>query len=169
MAIDGYTVNGPATIFVGTGTSGAYQLLGYTIDGADIQIEELSKEIMTDVMGDAPQDVQNMGMTARITAPLIAMDRTVLATVTGRGDRAAAGQISTIGLVRGMAGFLFAVGIASPADAPWAFPYCYMKPGFGTKLASKANPFRCEFYAIPFAPYTQTAAVNTPLWTRSAV
>jgi len=167
MAIDGYTVNGTALVSVGTGTSGALEVLGYTQDGVDIDITEITEDIMTDVMGRAPQDVQAMGMTARIVCAFIALDRTVLAKITGRGDRTAVGQVNTPGLVLGAAGHLFRVGIASPFDTPWSFSKCLVRPGFGTRLATKANPLRVEFFALPYAAVTTVAGKDTPLWTRA--
>lgn len=167
MAIDGFTVNGTALVSVGTGAAGALETLGYTQDGVDIEITELTEDIITDVMGRAPQDVQSMGMTARIVVSLIAMDRTVLAKVTGKGDRTTVGALNTPGLVMGNGGHLFRVGIASPFDTPWSFSKCFVRPGFGTRLATKANPFRIEFFAIPYAAFTVTAGKDTVLWTRS--
>ena len=167
MAIDGFAVNGPSLIYVGTGGGGALQLLGYTDQGTDVEVMENKAEIYSDIFGPmTPHDFQDMGMMARIVAPLIAMDRTVLATVTGRGDRSAVGQVSTPGLVIGT-DWAFRVGIASTFDSPWSFSRCLMRPRFGTRLATKANPFRVEFFAWPWAPVTTVSGVNTTLWTRS--
>jgi hypothetical protein len=167
MAIDGFCVNGTALVSVGTGSAGALETLGYTDQGVDIEIEELTNDIITDVMGMAPQEVQSMGMIARITVPLIAVDRTVLAKITGRGDRTTVGLVNTPGLLLGTNSHLFRVGIAAPLDTPWSFSKCFMRPGFGAKLATKANPFRVQFTAIPYAAYTVTSGKDTPLWTRS--
>lgn len=168
MAVDGYMVNGTSFIYVGTGTAGALELLGYTDAGTDMTVNENKGEIFTDLFGPmTPQDFQDFGMTARIIAPLIACDRTVLAKITGKGDRTTVGQINTPGLVLGIAGYAFRVAIASPADSPWSFSKCVLRPTFGSKLATKANPFRVEFFAWPYASYTATTGKDTPLWTRS--
>lgn len=168
--VDGYAVNGPAIVFTGTGGGGALLELGYTDQGVDIEILENKLEIITDLLGPmTPQDWQEMGMLARIVCPLIAMDRSVLATVTGRSDRVALGEIGSPGLVLGMNGFAFRVGIASLYDVPWSFTTCLLRPRFGTRLATKANPFRVEFIAWPFVPVSYTYAGNAPLWTRSLV
>lgn len=168
MAIDGFTVNGTALVYVGTGIGGALELLGYTDQGVQMNVDEHKLEIFSDVFGPrTPHDFQDMGMTARIVAPLIAMDRTVLASITGRGDRTTVGMISTPGLVLGSGGYFFRVGIASPADAPWSFSYCLLRPGFNSKLATKANPFNVEFFAWPFKTYTATNGLDGVLWTRS--
>jgi hypothetical protein len=160
-------INGTAFVYVGTGTSGALELLGYTEAGVDKDIKENKREIMTDLFGDmTPQDFQDMGMVARIVAPFIAMDRTVMAKVMGRGDRTAVGQISTPGSVLGVGGYAFRVAIASPADSPWSFTKC-VALSESTRLATKANPYRFEFFAWPFASYTATTGKDVPLWTRS--
>ena len=167
MAIDGYMVNGTAFVYVGTGAGNALQLLGYTDQGVEMSVDEFKEPIMTDLYGNrVPQDYQDMGMSARITVNLIACDRTVLASVIGRGDRSEVGEISQPGLVLGMSGYAFGVAIASPADYPWVFYSCLMSKGFGTRLATKANPFRCDFQAWPFSPYTATTGKNATLWTR---
>lgn len=64
-------------------------------------------------------------------------------------------------------GHAFRVGISSPLDTPWSFSRCIIRPGFGTTQASKANPFRVEFFAWPVAAVTATTSKDTVLWTRS--
>jgi len=166
--VDGYAVNGAALVYVGTGGGGALQLLGYTDQGVDMEIMENKMEIFTDIFGPmTPQDFQEMGLMARVAVPLIAMDRTVLNTVIGRSDQTTKGQVGTPGLVLGVNGYSFRLGIASLFDSPWNFPAAITRPRFGTRLATKANPFRIEFLAWPYAPYTVTTGRNTTLWTRS--
>lgn len=172
MAIDGYMVNGTSFVYVGTGSAGALELLGYTVEGADMNVEEHKGEIFTDLFGPrTPQDFQDFGMTARIIAPFIAVDRTVLAKIMSRGDHTGApanqGTLNTPGLVLGVGGYGFRVGIASTFDSPWSFNTCILRPGYGTRLATKANPFRVEFMAWPYASYTATTGKNVPLFTRS--
>ncbi len=167
MAIDGFAVNGAALVYVGTGAAGALELLGYTDSGVDMDVQELTADIMSDVFGQAPHDVQYMGKTARIVANLIAMDRTILAKITGRGDRTTVGQLNTAGMVIGAAGYAFRLGISAPLDTPWSFSKAIVRGGFSTRLASKANPFRVEFFAGPFGSTTATTSKDVPLWTRS--
>ena len=166
MAVDGYMINGTAFVYVGTGSGGALELLGYTDQGVEMNVDEFKMEIYTDLYGQrTPQDFQDMGMLARISTPLIACDREVLAKITGRGDRTQVGMTSTPGLVLGQ-DYSFTVAIASSADVPWRFETCLMSRGFGTRLATKANPFRCDFIAWPFAPYTALTGMDWTLWSR---
>ncbi len=168
MGISGFHVNGTALVSVGTGTLGQLEVLGYTDNGARLREIENVSEIITDVFGPmTPHDFQNMGMVAQLSVPLIASDRTVLKKILGKGDRTTAGEISTPGLVIGASGYNFRVAIASPADEPWSFPYCILRPGFNVVLATKANPFVVEFFCWPRATYTVTNAKDQVLWTRS--
>jgi len=168
MAIDGYTINGPALVYTGTGNAGALELLGYTTDGVDVRITENVEPIMTDLLGtQTPQDFQDMGMVAEITAPLIAIDRAVLAKVMGRGNRAAAGLLSTPGNVKGAGGWAFRLGISSSADSPWSFAAAILRPTAQFRLSTKAQPLTLQFFAWPYVSYTATTALNAVLWTRS--
>lgn len=168
MAIDGWTINGPAVVSVGTGSLGALETLGYTDGGVDVSVDELTADIISDVFGPLlAHDVQQFGMTAQITVPLVAMDRTVLGKVIGRGDRTTVGLLSTPGLTMGQSGYAFRVGIASTVDSPWSFSKCILKPGSRFKLATKVQPFTLTFFAGPFATYTVVSGKDTPIFTRS--
>ena len=168
MALDGFTVNGTALVYVGTGAGGAKELLGYTEQGVDMDITENKAEIMTDLYGDkTPQDFQDMGMMARMVIPLISIDRTVLAKVVGRGDRSTYGALNTPGLPLGSnGGYYFSVGVTAPLDVPWFFPYCLLRTE-GQRLATKANPFRLEVVAWPFSSFSVTNGKNAVLFTRA--
>jgi hypothetical protein len=69
----------------------------------------------------------------------------------------------------GGSGFLRKVAIASPADVGWSFTYCLVRPMVGTRLATKANPLRVEWFALPWQAVTATSAKNAVLWTRGSV
>ncbi len=175
MAVETYTVFGAAFLNIRLG-SAAIQTLGYTEQGVDMDITEAKEEVLTDLMGTkVPQDFQDMGMMARIIAPLIALDDTVLRTIINRGDRSTFGQVNSPGLVLGATGYYFGLGIVSGATglggtgtytAPWYFPYCLLRAP-GTRLATKANPMRLEIVAWPLASYTASSGKNTTLFTRA--
>lgn len=172
--IDGYTINGSALVYVGTGTAFALELLGYTDNGVDIQINTNKSEIFTDIYGPmTPHDFQDMGMTARVVAPLVAIDRTVFGKLITRGDNSGSGGVTqgllnTAGLPVGVNSFYVPVVIASPFDVNWKFSYCLVRPTVGTRLATKINPLRVEFLAWPFQSFTATTAKNAVLWVRGA-
>lgn len=172
MAVNTYTVFGAALVYVGTGSAGALELLGYTEQGVDMDITENKDEVMTDLMGSkTPQDFQDMGMMARIVTPLIALDTAVLAKVIDNGDRTTFGATNTPGLVLGINGYGYSVAIQSGVGstlyaAPWFF-YKAICRSDGTRLATKANPFRLELIAWPFVSYTATNGKNVPLFSRA--
>lgn len=167
--MDGYAVNGTALVYVGTGGAGALELLGYTDFGVDMAVNENKGEIITDLFGPmTPQDFQDFGMTGRISVPLIALDSTVQNKIIDRGDRTTVGLLNTPGLVLGVAGYAFRVAIAAPLGiAPWSFSKCVTMPQHGTRLATKANPYRMEFFAWPYVTYTATTGKDVPVFTRS--
>ena len=168
MAIDGFTVNGPALFYTGTGAVGALELLGYTENGVDVRITEHSEPVMTDIFGtQIPHDFQDMGMSAEVRVPLIAMDRTVFLKVIGKGDRTTVGLLNTPGMLKGQGGHAFRIGIAAPADSPWSFTKAILRPDTQLRLATKAHPLVLTFFAIPFSAYTVTAGKDTSLWTRT--
>jgi hypothetical protein len=166
VAINGYTVSGTSFIYVGTGIGGALQLLGYTEGGTDQNVKENKREIMTDLFGDmTPQDFQDMGAIARVVCPFIAIDRTVMASIQLRGDQQVTGELNTPGLVLGVSGWSFPLAISSEADLPWYFPAA-LTLNEETRLATKANPMKLEFFCWPFVSYTATTGKGVPLWTR---
>lgn len=179
MAIGGYTISGPALVYTGTGSAGALELLGFTKDGVDVKITEHSRPIHTDLMGgeDGPaMDLQVFGQSATLSIPLTAPDFAVLTKIQSRGDRTAAGQISTPGLVVGggaavgaAGNYFFTVGITSTGMTPWKFAACYLSPDFSVRLSSRLNPFVLQLIAIPYALYTATTGKDALLYTRTTV
>jgi len=170
MAIGGYHINGPADLSTGTGSAGALETLGYTgqQQGVDVEVQEVTEEILTDIFGGrVPNDLLYYGEIATIRVPLIASDRTVLKKVLSRGDRTTAGLLSTPALVLGAGGYLYRVAVASPADEPWNFAACYLRPGYNVKLRAGPEPFVLTFLALPFAASTVTNGKDVPLYTRT--
>lgn len=170
-------MNGSALVYTDAVLANTYVLLGFTDGGVDMNVQYNRGEIMTDIMGPmTPQDFQDFGMTARIVCPFIAIDRTQMTSVLKRGDAASVGLNNTPGIVVGAGTgpsgpsttYKFKLGIASPFDTGWLFSACLVRPGFGTKLAVKANPYRVEFFAWPYASYTVTTGKDASLYTRGS-
>jgi len=168
MAIDGYWVTGPSLVYVGTGSAGALELLGFTENGADIEVTKHYADVLTDIFGPlTPQDIQDFGEVAQVTAPLIAVDRTVLNKAMNRGDRAANGQLNTPGRMVGANAQSMRLGIAAAADTPWSFSNAIVRPSARFRMATKANPFTITFFAWPYAAYTVTTGKDAVLYTRT--
>jgi len=73
-------VAGLATIKVGTGAAGALEILGYTVNGAEITLEQFSIDVPGDQNGGddgPPIDVQNLGQIARIRLELTKWNETI--------------------------------------------------------------------------------------------
>lgn len=167
MALDGYWCTGPAIISTSTGTAGAFETLGITENGAEVEITKNYKELFTDVMGEmTPQELQHMGEVAVVTAPLIITDRTVLAKVLGRGNRASVGQLNTPGRFVGANGDHMSVGISGPYDFPYVFSAAVVRPA-RFPMSVSAKPFTITFYCWPYLAFTATVAINTYLYARA--
>jgi len=162
----GYMVNGSAIVW--TDVTGSWQVLGYTDAGVDMNVQQNKGEILTDVMGPmTPQDFQDFGMTARVVCPFIMTVRAQMDAIIAVGDSFDYGSTNTPGIVIGENDFKFGIYIESSFDAPWTFENCLVRPGFGTKLAVKANVFRFEFYAWPYASSNTFFGGDIPLFNRS--
>jgi len=160
-------VYGAVAGLTGTGSASAYELLGFTERGADVEITHNWKEIMTDIMGEmTPQEMQHMGKVATITVPLIAIDRAVMAKVMGRGNASSVGQIATPGRNVGANADSFALGIAAAADAPFAFAHCVLRP-VRFPMSVVAKPYTMTFFAWPYVPFTAVTGYNASLYSRT--
>jgi hypothetical protein len=172
MAISTYTVYGAAFVYVNPAGAG-YSLLGYTEQGVDIDITESKDELMTDLLGTkTPQDFQDMGGLVRIVAPLIAVDTTVLDSIFMVGDLSSLGQINTPGVVLGINNKAVGIGIASPSSGgagfnrPWTCPTAIIR-SHGSRIATKANPWRLEAVGWPFLSFTASSGKGGVLFKRS--
>lgn len=166
MAV-GFWRTGPAIVYTYTGANAASQTLGIANNGVDIELTKNYREIMTDVFGDqTPAELQDMGMVATITCPLIGVDPAVLNTVLAKGNAGSQGQLNTPGRLVG-ANDAFAVGIAAADDTPWKFSYCVVRPAFRIPMSVVAKPLTITFFSWPYAPANTTSGINTTLFTRS--
>ena len=109
-------VPGPLRIFVGTGTSAAYEFLGYTQDGVQLQLLAAYEDIMSDFGGPAiPVDSQFMGEHGYISATLNKYNESVLQKLAARrqgvGGSVVAGRIESNGLGSLMVAEAYAVKI----------------------------------------------------------
>lgn len=168
MAVDGYWAPGAALIYTGTGGGGALELLGFTENGADVEITKHYADILTDIFGPlTPQEIQDFGEVAQVTVPLIAVDRTVLNKAMNRGDRTLNGMLNTPGRLIGAQGQSMRLGIAAPVDVPYSFNNAIVRPSARFRMATRANPFTISFFCWPYAAYTVTTGKDAVLYTRS--
>ena len=171
MAITGYTVNGAGLVVAKI--SGSYVTIGYTQDGTELTLRQHLEEIMTDVFGTrVPQDFQDMMMEASLSIPFIAIDATDLLTLMNLGDKSGNtdGTSNTPGLVLGAGGYGTILGITAPLGTPWYFQQAFIADDkWRTKLATKAQPVRMNWRAIPKASYTAVTGAGTTLYARASI
>jgi hypothetical protein len=132
--------------------------------------------VFADVFGDkVAQDVQDMGMSAKITIPLIAYDSSILQSIMNRGDRGAFGQFNTPGLPLNAMGWTISMYITGlwtawpgiPANqGVWKFFNCYVTSE-SQRLSTKASPFQLEVATLPNAGYAVQVGTNIPFLSRS--
>jgi hypothetical protein len=167
----GYHVNGVAEARVGTGSAGATELLGHSVDGFDIDPEIIQIPVYDDAgggPGGVPSTFSHIGEIHRITGNLIVYDEAVLAKVRKQsqlmateGLMIAAGKLLDAmvqGGGGGTVGGLFRLLILSPDEAvPWNYITARLL-GKGTKLCTHPLVYRLAFEAIPFKGSANTLA-----------
>lgn len=143
--------HGLATIKVGTGSSGALEILGYTRNGADVSEEGFFVDVPGDENGGdsgPPIDIQYMGEMARVRIELTKFDTTILAKVMKRLNDAGktSGAVGTVGKFIFLNSIGFRLCIDSPADPhnfPLAVPRAPTQRNMGTRFTMKVLEFDC--------------------------
>lgn len=147
--------HGKATIKVGTGTSAALELLGYTRNGADVTEEGFWIDVPGDEHGGdsgPPIDIQYIGEMARVRLELTKFDQAILAKVMKRLNAAAktAGARGTVGRFVFLNSEFFRLVIDTPTNPknfPVAVPRAPTNRNMGTRFTMKVLEFDCYFDA----------------------
>lgn len=168
-----FHVNGPAYMYAAVGSNNAWTALGYTEAGVDVEITNHLTPVMCDAAGvEAPADLQRMGRSAVITAPMVAYDHTTLDLIEQRGGLAGVGSEGTVGELMGTGGAAFGFGWKGPTDRDWRFTSCVLvnphRGRFGTKYTVDTLVVR----AWVFVPATVTNAATvaaTTLYDHTAI
>lgn len=155
-----FYVPGPAQIFVGTGASNAYQCLGWSEDGVDIEGGGLMTPVKADYAGDMPADKLLSGQEIMARMTLSRFDATVLASVLaiGYGDGMGVGAANSVGRLVVAEGLAYPLLVYNPYVTKTEFSD--MIPGFiflrtlltdkfNVRLNTKAMAPRLQFDAIP--------------------
>lgn len=124
----GYHVFSAAQLETSTGTSNAYEEVGFTVKGIEIRQNPKIRRIMTDVGGsEVPAEKQQMLETWDITGRLVVYDSTVLAKLCTRNDNTTPteGVFGTAGLLIGTGGYTFKVGVLPAGSQTSELPYYF--------------------------------------------
>jgi hypothetical protein len=144
-------VNGEAHLQVGTGSGGALQLLGVSVDGVEGTIEDHTKPIMTDTFGpDVPFDEQQFLQTATVNAALVFYDDGVLGAIRGRAS-GTDGEVGQAGQLWGAGGLYFRLLITSPIGSlPYNFPHARMTGSWRHKEGTQKTIWNVSFFCVPY-------------------
>lgn len=144
-----YHVHGP--LYVQTKTNaGAYETLGMSEDGGEVNERHFYKDLMTDVAGDAPADRQFRGATAEISLTMSAWDSAVLTKILNLSKAVAAasaeGSLGAPGVLLGNGGFAFSLALQSSLDGPFWWTSAHLVDP-GRPLGTQYGKVRCRFFA----------------------
>lgn len=161
-----YPVNGPAVLYVSTGTEGAPEGLAVTQSGVRIGYRRFRLPIHTDVSGPrAPAEFQDAGQIAMISGKMVAIDLTVLDKVRKLGDATAVGQSNSIGLLLGSSGAKVTLWVDGTNARPHKFANAILWEGEDELVGTRATEDDISFYSWCFLPATASTAKDSPLWT----
>lgn len=149
-------VPGPAQVFVGTGASAAYEWLGYSQDGVDVQLIASYRDVFSDFGGpDVPVDSQFMGESGFISMTLNKYNETVLQELAGRrvGTGITPGQIEAQGLGSLMIaeGYAYPICIKCPYNTK-SFQTGLIVPGYAFSAGWLHDNFEVRLSVIMKAP-----------------
>lgn len=176
MATQGY-VPGPTQIFTKTGAAGAWQFLGYSEDGVQLQLLAAFEDILSDFGGPAvPVDVQFMGEHGYGSCTLNKYDESVLKTLSGRrfGVSVVPGAIeaNALGSLMIAQSFAYQVLFLSPYNGLsfqsgsivpcYLFSAGWLNDDFTVPISVRLKRPRCVFRFIPvWNSITLTATLYT--------
>jgi hypothetical protein len=171
MATD-FHINGVAEVKVGTGTAGALELLGHTVDGVTRDPQILEEPIFTDATGGPggiPAAHQRIGEIHVVSADLIVYDKAVMAKVRKGGVALVGGLtegvMSKAGVVldntavggSGKGGY-YRLLILSPDDSePWNYLYARLAR-MPVRLSTRPSIYRLQWECIPYVGTGDTMA-----------
>lgn len=164
--------NGTAEIKVGTGSAGALELLGHSINGVDRDPNIIRYPIYTDACGGdggVPAAHQRIGQVDRVSADVIVYDESVMAKVRqgidlikaslAEGVMAVAGAVLDNGTIGGSGnGGYYRLLITSPLDGR---PFNYVSAILErepVRLSTRVMVYRLSWLAIPYVGTGNTMA-----------
>ena len=156
---------------VGTGASGALEVLGATLNGGTIREEFKFRRLHSDLSGpETPAELQGMGVEATINFRLATVDEAVLTKVkllsSGSTTAGTEGTPGTPGVLMGTSGSAFKLYLPSANENPWLFTTCVLLPDMRIKEGTESDPYELTFFAWRFIAGSAVAISGTTLYTR---
>lgn len=161
--------------------SGAFQSLGLCEDGADVELQVMTRDVKADGSGgsDGPEvDSIFLGAVAVVKFTLVPYDEDVA----GRMRRLAFANVDTSpapydgvfplpGTMYGQAGALVWLYLpSSDGEGPWSFPACRVVKAGTVRQGVKEHRPQWEFRSIPFyVSASSTKTVGTPAYPQSTL
>jgi hypothetical protein len=163
-----FHVNGVAELSTGTGSAGALELLGHTVNGVEIEPQILKRPIYTDAGGGddgVPVTHRKVGEIHVVSADVIVYDEAVMAKVrrgtenTTEGVMVGAGTILDNVVVGGTGAHgYYRLLISSPDDGvPWNYLTAHLMRA-PRRLSTKETVYRLQWEAIPYVGTGTTMA-----------
>jgi hypothetical protein len=159
-------INGPAVLYVGTGTTPVHELLAVTESGVRIGYRHFYLPIHTDVSGPRqPADFQKVGMIGMVSGKMVSIDPVILDKVRKRGDATAVGQLNTTGLLMGAGGHSFALWVDGTGGKPHKFANAILWEDEDELVGTRRTEDDISFYAWALISATDLTAKDKVLWT----
>ena len=158
-------VGGESQIKTGTGSAQALEILGVSVDGVDIEIEDHVSPIYTDTNGGPegriPFDEMGYGQTANIRAQLVFYDETILAKLRPTFVGGSEGLQDVAGTLFGAGSKYFRLLVLSPTDGvPWNFLKARMTGSKRVKIGVRQSVWNLSFFALPYSGSSGSTASN---------
>lgn len=160
-----FRVNGPAVLYVSTGTAGAPESLAVTETGVRIGYQYFRRPLRTDVSGEAPADIHDAGRIALVSGKMVAIDPDVLDKVRARGDMTAVGQSNTVGLLFGTGEHSLTLWVDATNDRPHKFACAILDTGEDELVSSFHTQDDIRFMCWPYIAPGVLTAKDVPLFT----
>ena len=163
-------VPGPCKIVVGTGTNGALEDLGYTVNGASIDEDPIYEDVHGSKGNGVPADVLYMGETHIIRLELSKWDAEVAGRLAAKLRGGTRGVVPNLGTFMFAAGLSFRCALSCLASPGYSRNYkrCLIRDRpFGTNLGTKWSKLTLQFIAYPVPQVGSNVAGTGLIWDTS--
>lgn len=172
-----YHVAGECLVKTGTGSSSALEVVGLTVEGVDITINEYKHPIHSDAGGGTaggPVEFQNMGADAVVRCRFVSWDQSVLDKVvkkhSGDATSPAPGMMGSAGRLVG-ANDSYRLVVQPPsgsAENPFDFPVATTRSAQKVRMGSQYSEYEIEFYCWRYLSGAAVTSKDVKLFDRDS-